>query len=477
MFEKFGEFDSCEEINRAAKAQLEEGDLEAIRTITEENGLDPEDAEDFCTGAIEELTTPILAAIGKLELEAKDLKLEGALKDWTDSIKQSCMENEEMALAVRRKGKSLKDCMALVLKTAFNAKTQLDAYNAAVDLFGSKAGPALAEFCKDGKLNFEELGASLNDNLGNVDDTFNATLDPADQFKVTLNELKDAGYDVGNALGPVLAECLQTVTPILKDLIGSWNSLSPETQEMIIKCALLVAALGPVFSIISKVSGGISSVIDIGAKIAPVISGASETFTAFNAVLAANPVLLVVAAVIALIAIFVVLYNKCEWFRDGVNSVFCGIRDFIKGVIDKIKDFMNFEWKLPKIKLPHFKASGEWSLIPPKVPKFSVDWYANGGILNSPTIFGMNGNTALGGGEAGKEAVLPIDLLKTYIRDEMQANNYALAQLIAEALSEMSLVIENQIQLGDKKLADVLVDAIIKKMSQNIKWKKGAAGV
>lgn len=65
MFDKFGEFDSCEEINRAAKAQLEEGDLEAIRTIAEENGLDPEDAEDYCTGAIEELTTPCLAAIGK----------------------------------------------------------------------------------------------------------------------------------------------------------------------------------------------------------------------------------------------------------------------------------------------------------------------------------------------------------------------------------------------------------------------------
>lgn len=54
MFEKFGEFDSYEEINRAAKAQLEEGDLEAIKTIAEENGLDPEDAEDFCTSATEE---------------------------------------------------------------------------------------------------------------------------------------------------------------------------------------------------------------------------------------------------------------------------------------------------------------------------------------------------------------------------------------------------------------------------------------
>ena len=88
----------------------------------------------------------------------------------------------------------------------------------------------------------------------------------------------------------------------------------------------------------------------------------------------------------------------------------------------------------------------------------------------------MNGNTALGGGEAGPEAVLPIDLLKTYIRDEMQANNYALAQLIAEALSELTFVIENNIILGDKKLADLLVDVIIKKMSQSVKWKKGAVG-
>ena len=138
---------------------------------------------------------------------------------------------------------------------------------------------------------------------------------------------------------------------------------------------------------------------------------------------------------------------------------------------------MNFEWKLPKIKLPHFKASGEWSIAPPKVPKFSVDWYANGGILNSPTLFGMYGDKVLGGGEAGKEAVLPIDLLRTYIREEMQTNNIILAQMIAEALSELSLVIENNITLGDKKLAEVLVDALIKKMSQNIKWKRGAVGV
>lgn len=83
----------------------------------------------------------------------------------------------------------------------------------------------------------------------------------------------------------------------------------------------------------------------------------------------------------------------------------------------------------------------------------------------------------MGGGEAGAEAVLPIELLKTYIRDEMQSNNAALAQMIAEALSELTLVIENNIALGDKKLAEILVDAVIKKMSQSVKWKKGAVGV
>lgn len=373
-------------------------------------------------------------------------------------------------------GKTMKEALSELQNTMLNAETSADAYNAAVDLFGSKAGPTLAEFCKDGKLNFEDLGASLDDNLGSVENTFNATLDPADQFKVTLNQLKDAGFDVGNALGPVLAECLQVVTPILKDLIESWNSLSPETQEMIIKCALLAAALGPVFSIVSKVSGGISSVISVGAKVASVISKAKTAFGAFNAILAANPVLRVVIAVTTLIAILVTLYNKCEWVRNGVNAAFGGIKSFIAGVVDSIKGFLSFDWKLPKIKLPHFKIKGGFSLTPPKTPKFSVDWYAKGGILNSPTIFGSNGNSLMGGGEAGKEAVLPIDLLRSYIREENQGNNEVLAQMIAEAMSRIPLTVENNIQLGDKKLADVLVDAIIKKMSQSVKWKKGAVG-
>ena len=119
MFDKFGEFDSAEEINRAAAAQLKEGDLDAIKTIAEENGLDPEDAEDFCTGAIDSLTTPLLAAIGKLEMESKDLGLKNFMI-------QMCEEDDQMAQAVRKKGKSLEKCMAQILKVSFETKAQLD---------------------------------------------------------------------------------------------------------------------------------------------------------------------------------------------------------------------------------------------------------------------------------------------------------------------------------------------------------------
>ena len=126
MFDKFGEFDSAEEINRAAAAQLKEGDLDAIKTIAEENGLDPEDAEDFCTGAIDSLTTPLLAAIGKLEMESKDLELKNMMEDWKNFLIQMCEESDQMAQAVRKKGKSLEKCMAQILKVSFETKTQLD---------------------------------------------------------------------------------------------------------------------------------------------------------------------------------------------------------------------------------------------------------------------------------------------------------------------------------------------------------------
>ena len=126
MFEKFGEFDSYEEINRAAAAQLAEGDTEAIYAIAEENGIDREDAEEYIDGDAAELVTALMAANGKLKVEAAELQPKEIMADWLDYIQIQCFEDPEMRLAVRRKGKSLKECSGKLMKWSLDHAEAVD---------------------------------------------------------------------------------------------------------------------------------------------------------------------------------------------------------------------------------------------------------------------------------------------------------------------------------------------------------------
>lgn len=126
MFDKFGEFDSAEEINRAAAAQRAEGDTEALMQIAMENGIDKEDAQDYADGIVGELTTPLLAALGKLKVEKDDLKLTGVLSDWVDELNTMCTESPEFALAVRRKGKNLAGYIALTAESGYEHRAVVD---------------------------------------------------------------------------------------------------------------------------------------------------------------------------------------------------------------------------------------------------------------------------------------------------------------------------------------------------------------
>lgn len=104
-----------------------------------------------------------------------------------------------------------------------------------------------------------------------------------------------------------------------------------------------------------------------------------------------------------------IVSDKLGSIRDTFKNIMDSAKNIVSNAIEKIKGFFDFEWSLPKLKLPHFSISGEFSLNPPSIPKISVDWYAKGGIFNSPTLFSY-GNGRLGGlGENGAEAVLPLE--------------------------------------------------------------------
>lgn len=95
------------------------------------------------------------------------------------------------------------------------------------------------------------------------------------------------------------------------------------------------------------------------------------------------------------------IQTKFENIRKTISEKMESAKKTVSDGIEKIKGFFDFEWSLPKIKLPHFDIKGKFSLSPPQAPSFSVNWYKTGAIFNSPSVIGV--------GEAGSEAVLPIE--------------------------------------------------------------------
>ena len=201
---------------------------------------------------------------------------------------------------------------------------------------------------------------------------------------------------------------------------------------------------------------------------------------AMNAAMLANPIALVVALIAGLVAAFLYLWKNNEGFRafwismwekvksaassavswisgkfdslkgalDKAKSKFNEIQKTIsdkmqaaqkavKSAIDKIKGFFDFDWSLPKIKLPKIGVSGKFSIDPPSAPKFTIKWNAEGGVLNKPTIFGAIGNTFLGGGEAGKEAIAPIDVLQQYVREAVRQETGEIAVVLIEQFTNL----------------------------------------
>lgn len=119
MFEKFGEFNSYQEINELAVNLSNEGDVNSIKELAKENGIPEEIADLFIGGDIEMLCDAMTAAYGKIDVECKELKTEEIMADWADYIKACCFSSEEMAAAVRTKGKTLEGCIATLLKWSF----------------------------------------------------------------------------------------------------------------------------------------------------------------------------------------------------------------------------------------------------------------------------------------------------------------------------------------------------------------------
>ncbi len=119
MFDKFGELNSCEEINELAENLFNEGDIDSLKVMAKENGIQEDFVEMYLQGDIPVLCDALTAALGKIDIEAAELKPKEIMADWVEYLRGQCVEDDTLARQVRKKGKNLKGCIAALLSWSF----------------------------------------------------------------------------------------------------------------------------------------------------------------------------------------------------------------------------------------------------------------------------------------------------------------------------------------------------------------------
>lgn len=422
---------------------------------------------------------------------------------------ETVMQGLRKALkSAAKDGKPLNKALDELQSTIENDEGSMKGLNAAYELFG-KSGDQIYGAVKNGSLDFRELGAAMSNAAGSVSSTFESTLSPMDQWKMTLNELKLTGAELGATIGEILQPILKEVAQVISDLREKWQALSPEQQNMIVQIAGIVAVIGPIVAIIGSIVTGISGLITSITVVAGVLGVAASTV---------GIVIVAITAIIAAIVLLITHWDQVteavknawqkittymsnlkediakkwndikqniaekiqsiksdlqeKWSQiksDAVQKItdtkndilqkFVDIKDGIKKKIDDIKGFFtSLSLKFPKIempKLPHFSLKGEFSLNPPSVPHLDVDWYAK--AMTNPYLF--TSPTIVGAGEAGAEVMYGRDNLMRDIATATAANNESLIDGIYVAFSTALRQADLTVEINEREFGRILREA------------------
>ena len=259
------------------------------------------------------------AAVFLADLEVSGIDSSAALTGLKKALSNAAKEGKPMDQAL----KEVQESMA-------NAKTEQEGMQAAMELFGNKAGPAIYKACKDGQLSFDELTGSTYDfseSMGAVDDTFADTLDPIDGFKTLLNTLKGTLAEVAVPIQEALAPMMERLKEIIKDVAERIKNMDPDTMNMIVRIAGIAAAIGPLLIVVGKLISSIGSIsMGIGAIIA-------------------NPIPALIAAAVAAIA-FAVYEIVTHW--EEIKAWFTAFKDALVEMFGMIGEWFSEKFTAAK---------------------------------------------------------------------------------------------------------------------------------
>lgn len=283
------------------------------------------------------------------------------------------------------------------------------------------------------------FGTSWNEVWTNIKTFFEGIWNGIATFFTTIWETLKNVVTVGiMAIGSILSAAFDIITlPFrfiwenCKEIIISvWDAIKSKVTTVIHAVASVISTvMNAIKTVFSTVWNAIKTVVTtvvnaIKSVVTTVFTAIKSTATTvWNAIKTAvttpvNAIKSTVTSVFnsvksAVASIFNGIKSTATSVWNGIKTAITtpieAAKNKVKSVVDAIKGFFSgMKISLPHIKLPHFKVTGKLSIAPPSVPHLSIDWYKEGGIMTSPTIFGMNGSSLMAGGEAGAEAILPL---------------------------------------------------------------------
>ena len=255
-----------------------------------------------------------------------------------------------------------------------------------------------------------------------------------------VTELTNIGAAVVEKVTPYLSKLsdwVQSKIPVMKETVGKLKEPFQWLIDNLPTIVPIVVGIATAFMAYSAISGivtAVSAVMTILRSRTLLMAAAQGVL---NAVMNLNPFVLITTLIVGLVAAFVTAYATSETFRNKVSAVFdsvkskvstavtkiketiSGIVTTVKDVVSKIKSAFSFDWSLPKPKLPSFSVSGgeaPWGFMGKgSLPRVAVEWFADGALFSQPTLF-ATASGFKGVGEAGTEAVAPLETLLEYVR-------------------------------------------------------------
>jgi len=263
--------------------------------------------------------------------------LSGEVKICGDSIGEVTIATSNADGSMRDLSDILADC-----RVAFAGLSESEKAAAAESLVGKNAMSGFLALMNAGEGDINKLSGAIDNCDGaaqNMADTMN------DNLEGQLTILKSALEELAISFGQLLIPALREVVQWLQGLIGFLNSLPEGVKKTIMVIALVAAALGPVLIIVGKVISAIGTIMTIVPKVAGVINVVKGAFAALNATMLANPIVLIIAAIAALVAAFIYLWNNCDGFRQFWIDLWENIKQIAVAVWEGLKTFFTAAWQ------------------------------------------------------------------------------------------------------------------------------------